>query len=200
MGRTGGEKTKQRILDAAETLFSRNGFHGTSVSEITKKAMVNKAALYYHFKDKNDLILALFQKILDDFADSGVAQAERSAREMGVPENKRVIREEISFLEKRKDIFAVLLMESFKSQDSGKALFQCMEVAVKSVPGMAGSSGRLVHEFFTGFVPLLAFAVLKDKWCEYFRCDKEQVLDQFVDSFMASHVETHPEVTEDCVG
>jgi AcrR family transcriptional regulator len=192
MGRTGGDKTRQRILEAAEELFSRSGFHGTSVSEITKKAMVNKAALYYHFKDKNDLVLSLFQKILDDFADSGSIQPGRSARGIDARDVKKVIREEISFLEKRKDIFAVMLMESFKSQDQGGPLFQCAEAALKSPSESPGSSLRLVHEFFTGLVPLLAFVVLEDKWCKYFRCDKEEVLEQFLESFVASHIETHP--------
>jgi AcrR family transcriptional regulator len=192
MGRTGGDKTRQRILEVAEELFSKNGFHATSVSQITKKALVNKAALYYHFKDKNDLILSLFQMILDDFSETEILKA--------VPVNdwdsnnvKRAIRQEISFLEKRKDIFAIMLMESLKSEDGDRSLFRCVELAMKRSPGMPSSTGGLVHEFFTGFVPLLAFVVLKDKWCDYFQQDKEHVLVQFIKSFIASHIETHPE-------
>jgi AcrR family transcriptional regulator len=195
MGRTGGDKTKQRILEAAEELFSKNGFHGTSVSQITKKAMVNKAALYYYFKDKSDLILSLFQKILDDFSESEVLKAGPGG-EKGPDEVKRAMREELSFLERRKDIFAVMLMESFKSEDPDISQFRCVELAQESSSGKPTTPGRLVHEFFTGFIPLLAFVVLKDKWCDYFHCDKEQALVQFIDSFIASHVQTHPEKPE----
>jgi AcrR family transcriptional regulator len=195
MGRTGGDKTRQRILEAAEELFSRNGFHATSVSQITKMAMVNKAALYYHFKDKNDLILSLLRKILDELVETGILRAGQS-REKGVDDVKRAMREEISFLEKRKDIFAIMLMESFKSDDSDRSLFRCVELAMKSSPGMGGSTARLVHEFFTGFLPLLSFVVLKDKWCNYFGQDKEQVLEKFIESFIRSHVKTDPVETD----
>ena len=190
MGRTGGDKTKLRIIGAAEELFSKNGFHATSVSQITKKANVNKAALYYHFKDKNDLILSLFQKILDDFT---VSEASRTATQAAHTEGvATALREEILFLTKRKDIFAVMLMESFKSQDPDMSLFKCAEIAMRSASGNRMSAPQLVHEFFTGFIPLIAFVVLKDKWCDFFQCDKEEVLEQFVQFFAASHVATHP--------
>ncbi len=190
MGRTGGDQTKQRILEAAEELFSKKGFHATSVSQITKKANVNKAALYYHFEDKSDLILSLFQKILDDLSASGVSGIPTPAAQgEGVT---MALREEISFLAKRKDIFAVMLMESLKSQDPDLSLFKCAEVAMRSVSGDRTSTRQLVHEFFTGFIPLIAFVVLKDKWCDFFQCDKDEVLEQFIEFFAASHVATHP--------
>jgi len=192
VGRTGGDKTRQRILEAAEELFSKNGFHATSVSQITSRAMVNKAALYYHFRDKNDLIGSLFQKILDDFSHSDFSGSGQAVHKKGATDVRRAIREELSFLERRKDIFAVMLMESFKSEDPDTSLFQCIHVAMRSVLNKRQSSARLVHEFFTGLIPLLAFVVLKDRWCEYFGYDKEEVVEQFVESFIASHVETRP--------
>ena len=192
MGRTGGDRTRQRILEAAEELFSKNGFHATSVSQITKRAMVNKAALYYHFKDKNDLIASLFQKMLDDYSHSDVFGAGQADHEKGAPDVRTAMRGELSFLEKRKDILAVMLMESFKSHDADTSLFQCIQVAMKPILDKRHSLERLVHEFFTGFIPLLAFVVLKDRWCDYFGYDEEEVVEQFVESFIAAHVETHP--------
>ena len=60
MSRTGGDLTKKRILTIAERLFSEKGFDATSVDSIARKAKVNKALIYYHFKDKNDIISSLF--------------------------------------------------------------------------------------------------------------------------------------------
>jgi AcrR family transcriptional regulator len=191
MGRTGGDKTRQRILEVAEELFSKNGFNGTSVSQITKKAQVNKAALYYHFQNKNDLILSMFQKILDDFSDEARPKIGHALEQATTDDTKEAIREEIALLEKRKDIFAVMLMESFKSQDQDMSLFRCIEAAMQRAPGSDKSTEYLVHEFFTGFIPLLAFVALKDRWCEYFQCSKEEVLDQFVCTFFESHIKTH---------
>ena len=47
-----GEKTRQKILDAAERLFADQGFDATSVESIAAAAGVNKALIYYYFKDK----------------------------------------------------------------------------------------------------------------------------------------------------
>jgi AcrR family transcriptional regulator len=48
--------TKDRILDAAEKLFSDNGFDATSLRDITTSAQVNLAAVNYHFQSKDSLI------------------------------------------------------------------------------------------------------------------------------------------------
>ncbi|HSR53090.1 MAG TPA: TetR family transcriptional regulator [Acidobacteriota bacterium] len=56
--------TQERILDAAERLFARDGFDGTSVRAITSKAGVNLAAAHYHFGSKEALIRAVFARRL----------------------------------------------------------------------------------------------------------------------------------------
>lgn len=48
--------TKERILDAAEYLFARDGFRGSSLRTITGRAGVNLAAVNYHFRSKKRLL------------------------------------------------------------------------------------------------------------------------------------------------
>ena len=48
--------TKTRILDAAESLFARDGFHFASLRAITTEADVNLAAVNYHFGSKEVLL------------------------------------------------------------------------------------------------------------------------------------------------
>ena len=50
------EKIKKRILDSAERLFARKGFHNTSLREITCEAGVNIASVNYHFGGREALI------------------------------------------------------------------------------------------------------------------------------------------------
>jgi AcrR family transcriptional regulator len=45
----------KRILESAEFLFSKNGYHGTSIRDVIKKARVNLAAVNYHFGNKESL-------------------------------------------------------------------------------------------------------------------------------------------------
>ncbi|MBW2476892.1 MAG: CerR family C-terminal domain-containing protein [Deltaproteobacteria bacterium] len=56
--------TKQRILDAAERLFARDGYHQTSLRSITSEAEVNLAAVNYHFGSKEVLLEEVFKRRL----------------------------------------------------------------------------------------------------------------------------------------
>jgi AcrR family transcriptional regulator len=62
--------TRRRLLDAAEAVFARRGFHGASVEEIAREAGATTGALYSSFAGKEDLFLALFEeRIATDFGD-----------------------------------------------------------------------------------------------------------------------------------
>jgi AcrR family transcriptional regulator len=66
------------VLDAALELFSEHGFEGTSLQDIADRLGVTKAAVYYHFHTKDDLLLALVEPAFDELlalageADSGL--------------------------------------------------------------------------------------------------------------------------------
>ena len=55
--------TRQRIQDVALELFGEQGYEKTSLREIAERLDVTKAALYYHFKTKEDIIISLFQDL-----------------------------------------------------------------------------------------------------------------------------------------
>ncbi len=53
--------TRARIQQIAVELFAEHGYEGTSLREIAERLGVTKAALYYHFKSKEDIILSLVE-------------------------------------------------------------------------------------------------------------------------------------------
>ena len=53
--------TRARIQQIAVELFTEHGYEGTSLREIAEQLGVTKAALYYHFKSKEDIILSLVE-------------------------------------------------------------------------------------------------------------------------------------------
>lgn len=57
------EKTRQRILDEALKVFSKKGFMRTTLNDIAIEAEVTRGAIYWHFKDKVELFIALAEKI-----------------------------------------------------------------------------------------------------------------------------------------
>ena len=56
-------KTRRNILDAAFTVFSDKGFVRATLRDIARAAGVTRGAIYWHFKDKIDLFLALSEEI-----------------------------------------------------------------------------------------------------------------------------------------
>ena len=57
--------TRQRILNVALDLFTEQGYDGTSLRQIAEQLGVTKAALYYHFESKEDILMALHMRIHD---------------------------------------------------------------------------------------------------------------------------------------
>jgi len=59
-------KTKETITSSAMELFAKDGYEGVSVDSIAKKADINKAMIYYYFKNKAVLYEAVVRNLLDD--------------------------------------------------------------------------------------------------------------------------------------
>lgn len=57
--------TRERILDIALDLFVRKGYAETSLREIAVELGFSKAALYYHFESKQDILMALHLRVHD---------------------------------------------------------------------------------------------------------------------------------------
>jgi AcrR family transcriptional regulator len=57
--------TRQRILSVALDLFTEQGYDGTSLREIAEQLGVTKAAIYYHFESKEDILMALHMRLHD---------------------------------------------------------------------------------------------------------------------------------------
>ena len=60
--------TKQEILEASLELFSVQGFEATSISQIAGAVGIRKASLYSHFENKQAILDALVQEVLERYA------------------------------------------------------------------------------------------------------------------------------------
>ena len=59
--------TKQAILESSLELFSVQGFEATSISQIAGAVGIRKASLYNHFENKQAILDALVQKVLEQY-------------------------------------------------------------------------------------------------------------------------------------
>lgn len=68
MTKRSGEK-HQVILDAAVKTFARAGYHRTRVSDIAGEAGVADGTVYIYFNNKEDILISLFQNIMNRFVE-----------------------------------------------------------------------------------------------------------------------------------
>ncbi|HVC43397.1 MAG TPA: TetR/AcrR family transcriptional regulator [Candidatus Binataceae bacterium] len=61
------QDSRDEILKAATGLFANRGFHETSMSEVAKAASVSKALIFWHFKTKEDLFMAVLSGLLEPY-------------------------------------------------------------------------------------------------------------------------------------
>lgn len=59
------ERTRERLLDAAESLFAEGGVNATSLRNVCEKAGFSQGAFYSNFASKQDLLLSVLQRHIE---------------------------------------------------------------------------------------------------------------------------------------
>jgi AcrR family transcriptional regulator len=60
--RANGEASRQRILDAAAEIAGERGYEGTSINLVSERSGLPASSIYWHFKDKDELIAAVIDR------------------------------------------------------------------------------------------------------------------------------------------
>jgi AcrR family transcriptional regulator len=195
MPKTNGDITRRSILEVSENLFSEKGYDASSMGEIAKLVGINKATIYYHFPDKHSILVALINNMLEEL------ESHLNTADTETPTLQEKIRMEIEYMREKRKILIIIFMEALKEKELNSILFQCSEkiivdelrsrkVDIKTLT--SEKHDRLyLHEFFTGILPLMSFAIFQDKWCSHFNCDKKTITDQFIKLFEQTHMKTH---------
>jgi TetR/AcrR family acrAB operon transcriptional repressor len=107
------EVTRQRLLDAALTVFSKQGYDATRLEDIADEAEVTRGAIYHHFGGKVELYNALVQ---ERFAGANQVIQDVMTEE-GTPLQilRRLMVRSLEYLEEDSDYRAVQELVSFKT-------------------------------------------------------------------------------------
>lgn len=79
--RANGVESRQRILDAAVEIAGERGYEGTSIAAVSAKCGLPASSIYWHFKDKDDLIAAVIERSFE----SWLTAVELPDEEAGTP-------------------------------------------------------------------------------------------------------------------
>ena len=97
------------ILDAAARLFAEKGFNETSAADIAAAAGVAQGTIFYHYKTKDGILLAVYQAMSDDYS-AGLAAALREGAN-GLESLERGIRFHLRFARDESTAFLVVLRD-----------------------------------------------------------------------------------------
>jgi len=172
--------TRNRILDAAERLFAGQGFHLTTLRQITRAAEANLAAVNYHFGSKQALIRAIFRRRLDALNAARIERLDALEQNAGRPGLEAVLE---AFVEPALEFtrggdaegqrFMQLLLRAFADRDT--ALHEAMrqeyahvmrrfaDAVGRALPGVDRTRLRHQLDFIVGALTLtMAESALKD--------------------------------------
>lgn len=122
------EATRSRIIHNAMELFAKKGFEGVSVDEVALASKINKAMIFYYFKNKAGLYEAVMQGVLEDMYEE-IVEADKCC-ESTLGELKAFIATYASFA-KRYPYFPALLLRELS--DSGAHLPELMFESMKKL-------------------------------------------------------------------
>lgn len=60
--RSNGEESRRKILDAAAEIAGERGYEGTSIAQVSARCGLPASSIYWHFKDKDELIAAVIER------------------------------------------------------------------------------------------------------------------------------------------
>jgi len=100
---------KQAIVTAAAELFAEKGFTETTASEVAERAGVAQGTLFYHFKTKENIMLEVFESIMDRYQ-AGMEHAVGET-ETGLAALEALIKFQFAFVEENSRVFLVVLRD-----------------------------------------------------------------------------------------
>ncbi|HVM73150.1 MAG TPA: TetR/AcrR family transcriptional regulator [Anaerolineales bacterium] len=187
--------TKEKILTAALDAFATKGFEGTRVDQLAQAAGVNKAMIYYFFGSKEGLFNELFQMEMEQLKQE-LAEVLENRDARSLEEMSAATRQFLEYVESKESILRVLMSGAIFHATLQKDLFQLLdlttavgiEAAQKVGRGSPASKGdELLHELFSGLLPIIYFVLLRDGLETYYHWEREALTERFIAGWLKLH-------------
>ena len=180
----------QRILDAATKVFALRGFFQSKVSEIAKEAGVADGTIYLYFKNKDDLLISIFevkmQEVITRFRDAMVDADDARSR------LRLLIKMHLAEFQAHPDLAAVFQVElrqssRFMREYKKGELKQYLDI-IGEIVEQGQREGSFRADVPMGLTKRLIFGTLDEVVSTWLlagkRYDLEALADPMVDLFM----------------
>ena len=106
-----GEATRQRLLEAAEALFGSQGYHSTSVGDITRQAGVAQGTFYLYFAGKDEVFKELVRHLSHELRAAIRAETEGLTSRIEIEEQG--VRAFLRFAARHRDLYRIVFESQF---------------------------------------------------------------------------------------
>lgn len=148
--RINGEESRTRILDAATAIASERGYEGTSIGLVSKTCGLPASSIYWHFKNKDDLIAAVIERSFGEWLGAWEPPQGSSGRE-GILDLARQVARSLQASPDFLRLGLMLALEKRPEEPSAREMFLRVR---------AQATERLV-ELFSALAPTLPADVVE---------------------------------------
>jgi AcrR family transcriptional regulator len=187
-GNSSGEKTKEKILEAAQQVFVEKGFASARMEDVAKRSSITKTMLYYHFDTKRNLLHEIAQRTVNElklaFSESLSEHGSQSPEEF-----RKHLGNIMSFFERHRSIVRLIVAEYISNPDETLPGFADMFEVIR---GFAGKDEPefLVRLFFFNAIPMLMYTCIGEKFCSEYGVEREMSDRVFADTFARTFLES----------
>jgi TetR/AcrR family transcriptional regulator len=114
--------TRDRVLQVAQALFAERGYRGTSLRDIAKRIGIRAPSLLHHFPSKQQLYLAVLDKMFESLEDA--ANAIAWGRESRQERMRQAIGDTIDFIASRPDFVRIMWKEMADESGVGRQVLK----------------------------------------------------------------------------
>lgn len=182
---------KSLILKVAQQLFAEKGYDATGMDEIASKSEIPKSLIYYHFKNKEELLNTIITNFIEEYNQLLHDQMH------GVEK----ISVYIAFLRQNRDCARIIISESLKAGNGRslpfKLLSPLMEIDAEQPSNKKMDHSHWVAELFTSILPSILFACYEDDLCSRFEVSAEQMEKDFAAAYKLTHGAYHDHINKE---
>ena len=117
-----GEATRQKLLDAAEALFGRNGFHATSITDVVRRAGVAQGTFYLYFESKEAVYTELVRHLSHSLRQAIAADVAGLDDRLAVEETG--LRSFLRFAAEHRDLYRIVFESQYIDPDVFRWYYQ----------------------------------------------------------------------------
>lgn len=182
---------RTRILKAAVKVFAQKGFYNAKVSEIAKTARVADGTIYLYFKNKDEILISIFEEEMGKFIAEIRMELESEAD--GVMKLKKFIQTHLSLVKKNPKLAQVFQLElrqsnKFMKEYTGSRLKEYLNL-IGSLIEEGQEQGLIRKDLHPGLVKRALFGALDEIATHWVllkngKYDLEQSAEQIADIFI----------------